>query len=164
MYCPTCQMAVRDSHDYCPTCGGTMRDVAATDDIEVVEVTAEVMPETPMTSTGEPATNGDIIRTLAVRRASGELTPAFSRAREVALAAWRQPAVRAAVRTGASAVALSLAVRLARQAIASPRARGTVTRTALPALSEFFRPETEGPSGDYEVVETIFYMRRVVRR
>lgn len=164
MYCPTCQMAVRDSYDYCPTCGGTMRDVAETDDIEVVEVTAEVMPETPTTSTSQPATNDDIIRTLAVRRPSGELTPTLSRAREVALAAWRQPAVRAAVRTGASAVALSLAMRIARQALASPRARRTVTRTALPALSDFFRPEAERPTGEYEVVETIFYMRRIVRR
>lgn len=172
MLCPTCQTAVPGGSGFCPTCGATIRDMTGRDDtdnldeIEVVEVTAEIMPESPapVADSGEPAMNDDITTALTIRGPAGEPIPALNRARELALAAWRQPAVRAVVRTGASAVALSLAMRAARQALASPRPRRTATRSALPAMAELFQPEARERDGEYVVVETIFYMRRVVRR
>lgn len=172
MLCPTCQTVVPDGSGFCPACGAALRDMTSMDEIqgeiEVVEVTAEIMPETPAAEAGAGAAPmGDGITTaLTLRGPAGEAAPAVVRARELALAAWRQPAVRAAVKTGASAVALSLAMRAARQALASPRPRRTVTRSVLPTLTDLFQPEAQGSAneGEYEVVETIFYMRRVVRR
>lgn len=168
MFCPTCQTVVRDGPGVCPACGGTLRGLAATDEIdeiEVVEVIAELMPDSaPDPLDGDVSPDSVASTALAVRPASRELSPALSRAGQFAVAAWRQPAVRAAVKTGASAVALSLAMRIARQALASPSARRTVVRDALPSLSDLFHSGNETPGGRYVVVETYIYMRRVVVR
>lgn len=165
MFCPTCQMVVPDGPGVCPACGDTLRDLAATDEIEVVEVTAELMPDVATVPPDGSAIPDAIPATaLAVRPAAAELSPALTRAGQLAIAAWRQPAVRAAVKTGASAVALSLAFRAARQALASPSARRAVARDALPSLSDLFHTGNEPPDGRYVVVETYIYMRRVVRR
>jgi hypothetical protein len=75
---------------------------------------------------------------------------------------WRQPAVRAAVRTGATAIALSLTLRLARGWLAHSPARG-VPRRFAPALSrrlaEVAAPRS-GASG-VETVETWVHVRQV---
>ncbi len=171
MFCPTCQTVVRDGPGFCPTWGEALRDVEAIDVIEVVEVTAELMPDTPVETMGGEAPRAGASSTstaLAIRRVPGELSPPLARAGQLALAAWRQPAVRAAVKTGASAVALSLAVRAARQVLVSPRTRRELargmTRSVMPSLTDLFANEHDAQDGDYEVVETVFYMRRIVRR
>ena len=166
MFCPSCQTVVRGGPGFCPTCGDTMRDVSATDAVEVVEVTAAVMPGMPadVSAYNDPSRERDTTMALAVRRPTGDLAPALARAGQLALAAWRQPAVRAAVKTGTTAVALSLAVRAARQAMVPSRARRAATRTMLPSLADLMARENEPNRGDYQVVETVFYMRRVVRR
>lgn len=167
MFCPTCQTVVFDGPGFCPTCGDTMREVAPADEIEVVEVTAELLPDAPPDASPAHTPRDPVASTstaLAVRRTDETLSPALVRAGRFALAAWRQPAVRAAVKTGASAVALSVALRVARQALTVPSARRLATRTVLPSLPDLFHAENEPPNGKYEVVETFFYMRRVVRR
>lgn len=166
MYCPTCGVVVRNGSALCPTCGTAL--TAAPDDMrEVVEVMGEVMIDTPP----EDAPDGEAPRAyapstaLTVRRGSSELVPPLARAGQLALAAWRQPAVRAAVKTSASALALSLAMRAARQALTGPHAiRRPASRGMLPSLADIFGGEHGDRDGEYEVVETMFYMRRVVRR
>ena len=166
MYCPTCGVVVRNSSGLCPTCGATL--TAAPEDMrEVVEVIGEVMPDTPP----EDATDSEATRVyvpsaaLTVRRGSSELVPPLARAGQLAQAAWRQPAVRAAVKTSVSALALSLAMRAARQALTGPHAiHRDAARGMLPSLADIFASERGDRDGEYEVVETVFYMRRVVRR
>lgn len=142
-----------------------MREVAAGDAVEVVEATAEV-------GSGEPALMGteasSEVNALTVSEPSSRFTlPVPVRLAELSVAAWRQPAVRAAVKTGASALALSLAMRAARRALIRPTARRAVTRAVLPALTDLLQPEVPNER-DHErgavVVETFVYMRRVVRR
>src|SRR5579885_3586837 len=80
--------------------------------------------------------------------------------------AWRQPVVRSVVRTGASAVALSVVLRVAGRLVTSRTARRVATSAALPALTELLEPG-ERPIGrrgrDIEVSETFIYVRRITR-
>jgi hypothetical protein len=81
--------------------------------------------------------------------------------------AWRQPAVRAVVRTGASAVALSVALRVAGRLVTSRSARQIATQAALPGLTELLAPGEQRVARrgrDVEVSETFIYMRRITRR
>jgi hypothetical protein len=75
---------------------------------------------------------------------------------------WRQPAVRAAARTGAAAIALSMALRLARGWLAHSLARGA-SRSIAPALTKNL-PEVSLPrrmARGAETVETWIYVRQV---
>ena len=81
--------------------------------------------------------------------------------------AWRQPAVRAAVRTGATAVALSVALRMAGRLVTSRSARQVATQAALPGLAELLEPGDQRVARHgrgSEVTETFIYTRRVTRR
>jgi hypothetical protein len=90
--------------------------------------------------------------------------------------AWRQPAVRAAVRTGASALALSLALRLAGRWATGRGARQAVRTSALLPLGDIAgdmvsegldRSERRRVARRHRrrahVTETFVYMRRTVR-
>jgi hypothetical protein len=139
-----------------------MREVAAGDAVDVVEATAEVGAGEPVADSETPVQAG----ALAVAEPSGPFAlPVPMRLAELTLVAWRQPAVRAAVKTGASALALSLALRAARHILTHPGARRAVTRSALPSLSGLLQPESsDGREHGAMVIETYVYMRRVIRR
>src|SRR5579884_1167271 len=62
--------------------------------------------------------------------------PALARLAQLPALAWRQPAVRSAVKTGASAVALSVAVRAAGRVLASRAAREAARESLLPTLTD----------------------------
>lgn len=64
-----------------------------------------------------------------------ERHPVLSALAGLPAAAWRRPVVRAAVRTGASAVALSVATRLATRWVRSRAARGAALDAGLRATS-----------------------------
>ena len=95
----------------------------------------------------------------------------------LAALAWRQPAVRSVVTTGASAVALSLAWRVAGAALSGGRARnallaedalvsellgGASPGKRLSRLSRLSRRVGKRRRGD--VVEEVVYVRRITRR
>ncbi|HLJ81214.1 MAG TPA: hypothetical protein VKT52_07010 [Ktedonobacterales bacterium] len=163
MFCPTCQTVVWAALDTCPTCGGTMREVAAGDAVEVVEATAEVGSGEPAVMGAEAPVEVNAL-TLSVPAARFAL-PVPVRLAELSVAAWRQPAVRAAVKTGASALALSLAMSAARRALIRPQARRAVVRSVLPTLTDLLQPEAPNDHyGSALVVETFVYMRQVVVR
>jgi hypothetical protein len=75
---------------------------------------------------------------------------------------WSHPAVRAAVRTGVGAVALSMGLRLARGWLARSLARGG-PRGMAPSLVDHLpiSPVTRRVARDGEIVEAWIYMRQV---
>jgi hypothetical protein len=106
---------------------------------------------------------------------SGALAARLATAATLATAAWRQPVVRSAVTTGASAVALSLVWRVAGAALSGGKARRALLPTLAegeslaPMVGELLRGATpskrlrrRGRRG--EIVEEVVYIRRVFRR
>ena len=84
---------------------------------------------------------------------------------------WRQPAVRAVARAGAGAVALTLGMRLLRGWLGRgplrSRQLARATTSALPSARQLLDHSMDGverPARGDEVVETIIYVRRVLRR
>ncbi len=84
---------------------------------------------------------------------------------------WRQPAVRAVASASVGAVALTFAARLLHAWVSRPRAVRGLATSAWPLVADMLdRPEalrgTAGtrPERGAEVVETVVYMQRVVRR
>lgn len=159
MFCPTCQTVVRTSSGPCPTCGGIMREVAARDAVEVVETTVEVRPEEVAQATGAPPPETGTLA-VAPLPASAAL-PVPARLAQLSLAAWRRPLVRATVKTGASALALSLAVRATRHALIRPSVRRSAPSVLRSMLEADSPPDSECGAA---VIETFVYVRRVIRR
>jgi hypothetical protein len=169
MFCPSCQLVVAEAPEACPACGGALRDVGAADTVELVEATASIAgTDTDSGASTHAGTAGSNTRAVARLPRPGAV-PALARLAELPALAWRQPAVRSAVRTGAGALALSLVVHAARTAISSRRARGRVTEGVVPAVLRALHPQTPGRSAeerDQAAVdfETFIYVRQTVRR
>jgi hypothetical protein len=168
MFCPSCQLVVAEAPETCPACGGALRNIGAADAVELVEATASIAgADTGSGARAHASTAGSDIR--AVARLPRQEVPALARLAELPARAWRQPAVRSAVRTGAGALALSLMVHAARTVITSRRARGQVTDGMVPAVLRALQPQTQGQRSDERgqaavVVETLIYVRQTVRR
>lgn len=175
MYCPTCQLALVETVEACPTCGDSLRPLAASDVVRSVEGMAhsEILPpssdETPFD--GEATSDGVSLLPVVSRR--GE-TRMLTRLPELTALVWREPRVRAAVKTGAGAIALSLAMRAAGRMLTDRRSRPVALRAATSLLGERLRPQrrrASGPSSTsgeiFEIMETyisVRHVRRVVRR
>jgi len=162
-YCAACGASATPDANYCIACGlplhaqPTWRSLAS---VRIVEAEA---PATP-----EPSEAG----TELAAAESGERPAPLAALPRLAALAWRQPAVRSVVTTGASAVALSLVWRVAGAALT----RGRASRIPLPAgeslapmIGELLQGATpskrlrrRGRRG--EVVEEIVYVRRIFRR
>lgn len=172
MYCPTCQLALIEMVEVCPTCGEPMRAIEPTDAVRSVEGVAH----------GESLPGDDVEMSASGARSEPSLLPAISRSGDTRVMTrlprltalvWSQPKVRAAVRTGAGAVALSLAMRAASRVLSDRRSRSVASRATASLLGE--RPRSR-PQGDtlaplggeiFEVMETyisVRSVRRIVRR
>jgi hypothetical protein len=130
--------------------------------VRIVEADAPALDEQPQSAETALATQG----------AQGERPSALAALPRLAALAWRQPAVRSVVTTGASAVALSLVWRVAGAALTGGKARrallpageslapmvGDLLRGAAPSK----RLRRRGRRG--EVVEEVIYIRRIFRR
>jgi hypothetical protein len=149
MFCPTCHAALQARSDACPACGHTLRPIQRTDSVEVVEVMQPSLPGT------------------AAPLARPRPAPVLARFPRLGLAAWQRPAIRTAVRTGATALALSLTLRVVRGWMAAQRPRDTLATGILPRVVELLRQDagvSERRLPHCEVEETIIVARRVVRR
>jgi hypothetical protein len=139
-----------------------MRPLEASDAIEVVEgtVVAEEAVELAGTSSG----TGTALAVIP-ERARG--APALRRLSGVPALLWRQPGVRAAVKTGAGTVMLTLALRAARQ-VAARRSLYGASGSMLPTLADLLRGPEEARrrqgTRTAQVTETFIYIRRVTRR
>jgi hypothetical protein len=168
MFCPSCQLVVAEAPETCPACGGALRNIGAADAVELVEATALIVgADADSGASAQAGTTGSDTR--AVARLPRQEVPALARLAELPALAWRQPAVRSAVRTGAGALALSLMVHAARTVITSRRARGQVTEGMVPAVLRALQPQPPSQHGDDRgqaavVVETFIYVRQTVRR
>lgn len=171
MYCPTCQTVMRVDEALCPTCGDAIHPIRATDVVEVVESSAT---SAAFAERVDFDTSGDTVITItgamdAALVASGKKPMSLlARLPELSLLAWRQPAIRSAVKTGAGAIMLSLTMRAARQWLLEPRRRRTATDSLRPALGELLRPtvreQRRWQGRGVEVTETFIYIRRTLRR
>lgn len=161
-YCAACGTSAALDANYCIACGlplqarPTLRSLTS---VRIVEADAE-------TPDALAPTSAEAGLTASARPGALAALP------RLAMLAWRQPAVRSAVTTGASAVALSLVWRVAGAALT----RGMARRTLLPA-SESLAPMVDellhsaipskrlrrrGRRG--EVIEEVIYVRRMFRR
>lgn len=176
MWCPTCRSVVpahdeRAGESRCPDCGGALRLVTNAAD---AAVTRESLAQQAWHggALDDEAQLAQIERALVVRRPSEAPVTMFERVTALPALAWRQPAVRSVVKTGAGAVALALVARAARRWLAGPpRGRGAGERL-LPAIADALGSSQNGPRPRRErasdegalVVETFIYARRVIRR
>ena len=168
MFCPTCQTVIRIDGALCPTCGDSMQAIRTTHAAEVVESSAGY-------AEGEASgANGDM--TITIREAMGANLVRHSKTQdsllarvpEMTLLAWQQPAVRSAIKTGAGAIMLSLAMRVARQWLLEPRRQRAATGSLMPPLGELLRPveatQRRALVRGAEVIETFIYVRRTPRQ
>lgn len=176
MYCPTCQLALVETVELCPTCGDPARLLTAGDIVRSVEGIAQsesiaATPNEGLLADGAPPQSASL---LPVVSRPGE-TRALAPLPQLTALVWREPRVRAAVRTGAGAIALSLVMRAAGRMLSDRRSRGVATRAATSLLSDRLRPPARRASGSsstdageiFEVMETyisVRHVRRVVRR
>jgi hypothetical protein len=180
MYCPTCQTAVaagdeRADEQRCAICGAEMQAETAEDAVETIGnavVRVEGAPEHHWICGYLPEYAQKPPMAVILRRRKQEVVTKFERVAALPALAWRQPAVRAAVKTGAGAVALSLAAHAARRCLEGSHWGHASGEGLLPALvdalgSQERRPRMRSERGPDEgalVVETFIYARRVIRR
>jgi hypothetical protein len=170
MECAFCQHEVEeldaDEHA-CPACGQILRVEDAPGKPRVVEGSIEP-GETLEELAYMPARDAAPRSRAIVPAVSAH--PALVTLARLPARAWRQPAVRSAVKTGASAVALTLAFRLAGRLVVSRGGRQVARDGLLPLVAEMLQPrEPERPErrrgrGSGEVSETLVYMRRTIRQ
>ena len=168
MVCPTCLTDLREAPSRCSVCGTDLATAEATPPL-MEGIVEGVVREAPLD--GEHLESTAAVHTLTVVRPAERQVSLLQRAALLPALAWQQPAVRAAVKTGASAVALSLAARAARQWLRpTVIPRPSLSESALPALMDALRERDlarrpDGPRDQGAVVsETFVYIRRVIRR
>lgn len=168
MFCPTCQTVMRVDGVLCPTCGDAIHPIQASDIVEAVESNAVYAEGVAAGANGDATITLTAPMDTALVARAEKRTSLLARLPELSLIAWQQPAVRSAVTTGAGAIALSLAMRVARQWLLEPRRRGTVADSLVPPLGDLLRPaereQRQWPRRGVEVTETFIYIRRSFRR
>jgi hypothetical protein len=145
-----------------------MHPILATDVVEVVE------SSTAFAESAAPGATGEATLTIRAARDADLVVQGkqqgtlLARIPELSLLAWQQPAVRSAVKTGAGAIMLSLAMRVARQWLLEPSRRRAMTDSLVPTPGELLRPaareQRRWPRRGMEVTETFIYVRRTLRR
>jgi hypothetical protein len=161
MICPTCKAVVDVLEGTCPTC---QRDPAYRSIVEGSLVDA------PPTRTPAPVALDDLeqqgsslFSMVTSASSSHSLVTVLPK---VPALLWRQPVVRAAVRTGASAIALSLTVRMARRVLAQRSVTASAVDSGLLALAKQLAPDARPKSARHrghrhvEITETLIYIQR----
>ncbi|HEX8995556.1 MAG TPA: zinc ribbon domain-containing protein [Ktedonobacterales bacterium] len=171
-FCANCGASAAPEANYCVSCGQPLQPPQARPgrrglaSVRIIE--AEAQPEREPEREPEQATPHT--ETSLTAPASDERPGAL--VARLATLAWRQPAVRSVVTTGASAVALSLVWRVAGAALAGGKGRRALLAEAeglAPMVGDLLRDATpskrlrrRGRRG--EVIEEFVYIRRVFRR
>lgn len=198
MLCPSCHTEILDAPERCPACGGplSLADLtsatpparpepsdAATTSGKNGNTAALPAAASRESGDGAAAKNGkngnaprsedtapEAVTTLVLAGPGQTHMSLVRRLPELTALAWRQPAVRAAVKTGASTLALTLALSVARRALAARAGRAETSTLPSLLLETLRKGERQpagrtGPSADRDiVVEEIFiYARRVTR-
>jgi hypothetical protein len=181
MYCPTCHTVVAASDEltsetHCPVCGASLLQPVRTADavvtFEDAVVRVEGAPEQHWICGYRPEYDPKPPMAVILRRRKQEAVAVCERVAALPALAWRQPAVQAAVKTGAGAIALSLAAHAARRWLEGSHRGRAGGEGLLPALADALGSPDHGPRLRRErepdegalVVETFIYARRVIRR
>ncbi len=166
--CPSCGANTTPDANYCVACGQPLQSSHARPalrslaPVRIVEAEAPETPDSSESAEMALATRGEHSSALAGRIAS------------LAAVVWRQPVVRSAVTTGASAVALSLVWRVAGAALTGGKARRALLNELAdggvsPMVGELLRGAASGKrlrrrGRRGEIIEEVVYIRRVFRR
>jgi len=185
MRCPTCQAVVLETRERCPVCGEALRPIAPADAIATPEAMMTSCASgdngattPPPYASGRPAVGAfgggpeGLKVTLILAEPEARRPPVLARLPELPALAWRHPVVRAVVKSGAGALALSLAVRAAQRMLAgSGRVAAPLTGRAPRRLAETLRAVEPAPAHGgvrrgpaIEVTEVFIYARRVLHR
>ena len=167
LYCPTCGASAAPDANYCIACGQPLQPLherpvrRSLAPVRIIEAESQAEPEEPRPETA-----------LVEQAEPAEQSRALAALPRLAALAWRQPAVRSAVTTGASAVALSLVWRVAGAALSGGKARRALLpagESMAPLVGDLLRGATpskrlrrRGRRG--EIVEEVVYIRRIFRR
>lgn len=162
-YCAACGASATPDANYCIACGLPLQARPTLRSLGSVRIIEADVPEAPAPQEAETALAAD---------AAGERPGALAALPRLAALAWRRPAVRSAVTTGVSAVALSLVWRVAGAALARGKARRMLLpagESLAPMVGDLLQGTTPGKrlrrrGRRGEVVEEIVYVRRVFRR
>ncbi len=169
MTCAYCHHELTAGERTCPACGREAHPGDVLAELRVVEGWIE------------PSEPGQIAYLMARAAAPDDKDgralvpvapshPALTALARLPALAWRQPIVRSAVKTGASALALTVALRLAGRLVMSRGGRQVARESLLPTLSDLLQQSEQGQpltrrSGHSEISETFIYIRirRTVR-
>jgi hypothetical protein len=174
MECAYCHHQLSAGERICPVCGREAHAQDALAELRVVEgwLDASELDQLCRMTAREAAPADNDSRALIPLAPTHPALTALSR---LPALAWRQPIVRSAVKTGASALALTVALRLVGHMIGrmvvSRGGRQMARASVLPMLAEILQQGEQRPDGrtvtrrgrSGEVVETFIYLRRTVR-
>ena len=144
--CDSCGV-IRPSADHiCPECGSIVPDQSMTAGTRSVVLASQAeVPATVQDGSDSP--------------------PAIVRAAALAITLWQMPAVRVAVKTGATAMAASLALRAARGAlrreVVTPHEPGLLAQLDDLVSRDSSRSSRERHA---DVIDTVIYVRRTIVR
>lgn len=167
MICPTCKAVVEVLEGTCPSC------LSEPTPITIIESTPMDAASSPYHASASLPPTLRLPTEYALQRRQPLAHPVLASLPRLPALLWRQPIVRASVRTGASAVALSLALRMAGRLLTNRTTSSPTNSTILPALADLFaspestarRPTRRRPrhhaAHEGEAVETLIYIRRV---
>jgi hypothetical protein len=171
---PNCDEGRLGAQETCPSCGAPLWAAPGDIGVAVVEGAAErvsIRVELPSPAQAARTAAYPQRPTDGVPVGGHRVTSLVVARPALPAVLWQQPAVRAVAEVGVGAVALSVSVRLLRAWLARPRAARSLVASAMPALAEL-RPRDGGGSQTpgrsmargAELVETVVYVERVVRR
>lgn len=162
--CPQCGVEATDNANYCMDCGAALE---LTETLAPRSLPASLAPARIVESDALDAAQASMA--LTEQRTDSS---ALARLPQLAAMAWRQPVVRRAVTTGASAVALSVVWRIAGAALTGRRASRAFLAESdgvAPLVGDVLRGAglgkrltRRGRRGS--VIEETLYIRRIVRR
>ena len=163
--CALCGASAAPDANYCTACGEPLQSLQPVQPLRARPGRRSLMRVRIV--------EADVVATSAQPQPAE--TALATRLATLATAAWRQPVVRSAVTTGASAVALSLVWRVAGAALSGGKARRallpslTEGESVAPMVGDLLRGATPGKrlrrrGRRGEIVEEVVYIRRIFRR
>lgn len=176
MICPTCRAVTDEAVAVCPVCDQPYSRAKLARVIEGAFTLEDTPPDEWQAQREQEATTTALVAasrvstlpSVVLPSPGAALAPMLRALPRLPALAWRQPVVRAAVRTGASAVAVSLATRMATHWLTRRVGRQALSQNALemlPLLGDGLGEHALHPRrgrGQRVTVETFVYLRRTI--
>lgn len=169
MFCAFCHRLLREAEIHCPACGHPVMWPARSAQSQVVEGTLERGAISEATQPDD-ATDPRLASSLPLLDPRTPLVhPVLGTVGRLPALAWRRPEVRAAVRTGATAVLLSMTMRMVGRWLARRSAPPVPTSDLTRAMTDLLGGEQPLPPAETrrrrrDVSETFIFIRRATHR